>query len=205
MRDRWYGDNRDLVKWGVILHIAREHGIARILQVAYLRPTSWKSLEINGTPQPMPEAVITHFRRVQNITALCRTPRIEVLASEFSDRSTYMTEVTAAVGGARSNRSLVFLDPDTGLAPGKPTLDHVLDTEVRDIWRAMPAGDVLVFYQHETNKAGKPWVQPKREQFEDALGLARGSAKVAWGPDVARDVAFFYCVRDNSAGVSGAA
>ena len=112
---------------------------------------------------------------------------------------------TAAVGGARSNRSLVFLDPDTGLAPGKPTLDHVLDTEVRDIWRAMPAGDVLVFYQHETNKAGKPWVQPKREQFEDALGLARGSAKVAWGPDVARDVAFFYCVRDNSAGVSGAA
>ena len=204
MRDRWYGDNRDLVKWGVLLHLAREYGVARILQVAYLRPTSWESLEIDGTSRPIPEAVTRHFRRIQNITGLSARPRIEVLDCPFSDRSTYMAQVSAAVGGTPCETSLVFLDPDTGLAPKNPTLAHVLEAEVRDIWRAMRPRDVLVFYQHETNKAGQPWVEPKRVQFVSALGPPLGGAKLAWGPKVARDVAFFYCVKDESQEVGAA-
>jgi hypothetical protein len=27
MRDEWYGDKRDLVKWGVLLHLAKQHGV----------------------------------------------------------------------------------------------------------------------------------------------------------------------------------
>lgn len=196
MKDQWYGDKRDLVKWGVVLHIAREYGVARILQVAYLRPSGWASLEINGTSQPIPEVVISHFRRVQNIKGLSARPRIEVLDCHFSGRSAYMAEVSAAVRGAPCETSLVLLDPDTGLAPKNPTLEHVLDAEVAQIWHAMRPRDVLVLYQHETNRAGRVWVEPKRQQFEAALGLPSGCAMLAWGPKVAPDVAFFYCVKE---------
>ena len=69
MREKWYGDNRDLVKWGVLLHLAQDYEVDRILQVAYVRPTTWESLEINGVSKPLPAAVIRHFRRIQTSQA----------------------------------------------------------------------------------------------------------------------------------------
>ena len=57
----------------------------------------------------------------------------------------------------------------------------------------MRPGDVLVFYQHKTNRNRQPWIEPKRVQFEHALGLESGEAKLAWGPTIVCDVAFFYC------------
>lgn len=76
-------------------------------------------------------------------------------------------------------RTIVFLDPDTGLQPTKPSWEHVLDSELASIWAAMPAGHVLVFYQHKTSYNGSPWLEPKRAQFESAVGLEPGASKVA--------------------------
>jgi len=197
MQNRWYGDKRDLVKWGVVLHLAREYKVDRILQVAYLRETTWPQIEIDGEPLEIPKEVIQHFRRVKNIEGLTARPRIEVLDCTFSDRKTYMAAALAAVAATSGKTRLFFLDPDTGLEPRKkPSLDHVLNDEAKDIWGAMRQGDVLVLYQHETNKAGQPWVEDKRGQFESALALPSGCAKLAWGPKVAPDVAFFYCVKN---------
>ena len=52
--------------------------------------------------------------------------------------------------------------------------------------------DILVFYQHRTNRNGQEWIDPKRIQFEDALGLPHGNAKIAHGAKIANDVVFFY-------------
>jgi hypothetical protein len=68
----------------------------------------------------------------------------------------------------------VFLNPDTGLEPEKPSFEHVLESEFSVIWRALDTGDVLVFYQHQTNRNGQPWIHPKKLQFESAIGLASG-------------------------------
>ena len=40
MRDWWYGDKRDIVKWGAILVLARKQSINTVLQVALYRPDS---------------------------------------------------------------------------------------------------------------------------------------------------------------------
>jgi hypothetical protein len=40
------------------------------------------------------------------------------------------------------------------------------------------------------------WNDAPHEQFEDALGLVRGAAKVAQGRSIAGDVAFFYRGRE---------
>jgi hypothetical protein len=37
MRDKWYVDNRDLVKWGILLRLAERYAAKHILQVLYYR------------------------------------------------------------------------------------------------------------------------------------------------------------------------
>lgn len=59
----------------------------------------------------------------------------------------------------------------------------------------MSPGGLLALYQHKTNRSDTPWIEPKRTQFESALGLVPGSAKVAHGGSIANDVVFFYCQR----------
>jgi hypothetical protein len=204
LKDQWYGDNRDLVKWGVLLRLAAIYRAGKIIQVAYSRPSHWDALDIDGKSHPLPRPVIEHFRDIRNIVRLTTDPEIQVVVSAFSNRPAYSEEVLEIVAEPSGPARIVFLDPDTGLAPRKPDLAHVLDEEVTDIWKSMRKGDVLVFYQHQTNRNGKPWIEPKREQFERAIGQARGTAKVAHAPAIARDVVFFYA-RKNLTRRSGTA
>lgn len=69
---------------------------------------------------------------------------------------------------------------------------HILEPELGEVWNVLLQGDVLVFYQHQTNRNGQPWVGPKQSQFEHVLGLPAGEAMVARAEEIARDVVFFY-------------
>jgi len=86
----------------------------------------------------------------------------------------------------------VFLDPDTGLAPKNASVKHVTDAEVKDFWSALAPRDVLVLYQHQTNRSGAPWIQDKRKQFASAIDFPLSCVKVAKGKSIAHDVAFYY-------------
>jgi len=59
----------------------------------------------------------------------------------------------------------------------------------------MPKGDLLVFYQHRTNRNGKPWIQPKKTQFARTLGLLPDDVGVGQGPQIASDVVIFFARR----------
>jgi hypothetical protein len=197
MRDEWYGDKRDLVKWGVLLHLAKQHGVKKILQVAYLRPSTYGMLEIDGESHEVPEPVLGHFRCIGNIKDL-KVPglEIELLEMPLDDRASFARHVALAIESmAGDGPNLVFLDPDTGLQPQRPNLTHVLDEELAAVHASLAPGDLLVLYQHETNRRGQPWVSEKREQFENVLGLPRGTAKVASGSEIAGDLALYYCVK----------
>ena len=197
MRDQYYGDKRDLIKWGVLLHLAEEYGLQRIIQVAYLRATSWGKLEIDGKEYPLPERVTHHFRNVRNIRYLTDDPVIQVLDSPFSDRDTYLSEILSAVGATHGANCLLSLDPDTGSEPrSRHDWEHVLDSEINEIWGALRDGDVLVCYQHQPNRNGQEWIKPKRAQFARALAVNCDAVKVGKAEQIARDVVFFYCLKN---------
>ncbi len=199
MRDKWYSDNRDLVKWGVLLQLAELYDMATILQVAYYRSPSWDGIEIDGRAYQLPLEVVSHFRSIKNIKALRSNARVRVLVDPYQDRARYLQRILMATRKL-PRPAIVFLDPDIGLEPrSKPRLEHVLETELREIWHALRPGDLLVLYQHQTNMAGRPWVPEKKEQFEKAIGLKSGGSKLAQGKEIARDVAFFYSQRLDSA------
>lgn len=63
MKDRWYADNRDLVKWGVLLRLADAFEVQRIVQLAFYRSSTFGQINIDGQEQDLPAEVISHFTR----------------------------------------------------------------------------------------------------------------------------------------------
>ena len=192
MRDRWYADNRDLIKWGVLLRLAVSFEAPRILQLAFYRPSEFGQLVIDGQAHNIPEEVIAHFRNVRTIGSISSEIRVTVFDPVFEDRPTHLQAVLALLPAFGRERCIVFLDPDTGLGPQNPSLDHVLNDEARTIWTNMKNGDVFAFYQHQTNRAGQPWIEPKRSQLAEALQVQPDAIKMAQAPDIANDVVFFF-------------
>lgn len=192
MRDAWYADSRDLVKWGVLLRLAGIFEAGRVLQIAYYRPAQFGQLVIDEKRYDIPEGVIAHFRNLRNTANIGSKVRVTVFDPVFQDRTDHQQAVLALLPAFAHERCIVFLDPDTGLEPQNPTFDHVLGPEARAIWNAMKSGDVFAFYQHQTNRAGQPWIEPKRLQLAKAIAVSERALKIAGGPDIAQDVVLFY-------------
>ena len=175
-----------------MLRLAGIFEAARIIQLAFYRPSEFGRLVIDGREQDLPEEVIAHFRNLRTIGGLGSKVRVTVFDPVFEDRAAHLQAVLALLPAFGQERCIVFLDPDTGLEPRTPDLDHVLSSEARSIWDAMKPGDVFAFYQHQTNRAGQPWIEPKQAQLAVALGVPIQAVKIANGPRIAQDVVFFY-------------
>ena len=195
MRDTWYADNRDLVNWGVLLRLAERFDAVRILHVAFYRESEFASLVIDGQQVDVPQSVIAHFRDLRAVAAMRSKVRITVFDPIFDDREAYLQSLTAIQTAFARERCLVFLDPDTGLEPRNPGLEHVLAGEASVIWGNLKPGDVFAFYQHQTNRAGQEWIEPKRLQLAQALGVPLDVLKIATAPAIAQDVAFYFAQR----------
>jgi hypothetical protein len=191
VRDTWYADNRDLIKWGVLLRLADIFQADRIVHFAFYRPSEFGRLVIDGHEYDIPQEVIAHFRNLRTIGSLGSKVRITVFDPVFEDRATHQQAVLALLPAFRQERCIVFLDPDTGLEPQSPNLDHVLGSEARAIWDGMQGKDVFAFYQHHT-RSGEPWIPPKQAQLAKVLGLPLESVKIANAPQIAQNVVFFY-------------
>jgi hypothetical protein len=157
MRDDWYGDKRDLVKWGCLLRLAQKHEAKTIVQIAFYRATrKWPAIEGLDEPKVIPEAVRAHFRSIRR--GIGTTPYdVVVCRDEFipsrSKREEYTSKVVAEL--SRHKRPLVvLLDPDTGLEPesGKLKPEHVRAVDVTATWQALHDGDVHYLAPGTTKK-----------------------------------------------------
>ena len=193
MKDVWYGDNRDLVKWSVLFRIAERYQTQRIVQIAYYRPSDFAKIVIDDREFDLPSEVTAHFRNIRNIEQIGWSTPVTVFDRVLLDRAEYLNEVVRFVSSFDRERCLVFVDPDTGLQPeSRPGPQHVLESEARTIWDCLKPGDVFVFYQHQTNRRGRQWIDDKKCQLERALGVRYGSLKIAQGQKIARDVVFYF-------------
>jgi hypothetical protein len=206
MRDEWFGDNRDLLKWTILIEIASRYHCERILQVLYRRHSKWGQIKFDGDRIDISTDVIRRFRDCTSIRQLQCEPTIDVLLEEFKDHGLYLESIFAQIGAWGSGRGVAFLDTDTGLQPqdGSRKPEHVLSADILRIWNRLRSGDVLALYQHATRN--KNWREGKRKQLADALGfdeLKYGLVKEAFAvkqpKGIARlpvDVAFFFAQKE---------
>src|SRR5579884_1719309 len=89
MQDIWYGDKRDLIKWGVLLRLADIIQADRIVQLAFYRPSEFGRLVIDGHEHDIPGEVVSHFRNMRNIGSIGSKVRVTVFDPVFRDRNAH--------------------------------------------------------------------------------------------------------------------
>lgn len=190
MRDKYYSDNRDLVKWATLTHIASKYRLQTILQVPYWRPeTAYPHFNFIGNSVVVSGKVWAFFRNIHSITRLEREigVSIAVVETKFDPnrRGDYLSEVKTRIQQAR--RPLVlFLDPDTGLQPTTCRPEHTAIEEIKVLWPDLKLHEWLVLYQHARHSPN--W----RESVADKLSSLCNNmqAHVVRSDDVGKDVAF---------------
>jgi hypothetical protein len=188
MRDCWYGDDRDVVKWSAVLHLARREKMVDVLYVAMYRPDEdWPPLATARGPVALPDEVVRHFRDLDDLqrlgarTGLC----IATVREPFVDRAAYFRRLCERVRKYAAP-VLVLLDPDTGLAPDSGAgPQHVTSDEVAVLFAALRTGDLLACYQHARRQ--KDWRGRARRAFANAPGVPSFEVEMLRS-DLARDV-----------------
>ena len=192
MRNQWYGDHRDLVKWGTLMQLARAHSLRLILQVAYLRLDhdvpliKWECGEEEVGPK-----ILEYFRDIHLIRGLAKSTGIEIevfdrpFAAKLRDE--YTADVVSHIKKITTTPCVILLDPDTGLSTNRSSSAHVTPDQVSTIWSALRPKDWLVVYQHASREMN--WSEKRRAAFEAAC---QGGRFLHFrSPNGAHDVALF--------------
>lgn len=77
MKDTWYGDQRDIVKWATLAHIATRESIQVIVQVPFLRHGTRHVLHTDNGQTTIPTEVWEFFRDVSAVKSLGEDQRPE--------------------------------------------------------------------------------------------------------------------------------
>jgi len=188
VQDTWYGDRRDIVKWGTLAHLVKREALKLIVQVPYLRIGARSQLTTPTGTTEIDVSVWKHFRTVTSVQQLGPAIGCEILviADEFDPRRRQDYSTTLEYQLTKlSVRKAVLLDPDTGLS-AKPKPEHVSIAEVQSAWKALRAGDYLVLYQHAWRN--KRWKSEAQQRFSLACGAT--NTEIFSAPRIASDVVF---------------
>jgi hypothetical protein len=192
MKHQWYGDKRDIVKWIALLSLCHDYKVQRIFQVAMLTPDEpKKAIVINEERScAISDMVWDHFRNLRHIRQLGLSVRIdiEVLDTNFirSSRDDYFEAVVTKIH-QQDDPIIVFLDPDTGIEPSRPSAKHIKVSEIAKLWEALKPSSCLAVYKHRPRKASAGWHIPYKAKLESVCGIRIYTFK----SDIAKDVALF--------------
>lgn len=198
MQTQWYGDKRDLVKWGTLVHLCTEHKLRTIIQVPFLTDGEVShKLSVDNLPCEFPMAVWRHFRDLRHIKRLGRSAglSIRIIPDPFShgQRALYIQRVCRLIHETSKRPKVVFLDPDTGIEPARASKRHVKVAEIELLWWHLCKGDWLVLYQHALRR--KDW--PREQSSKFAAGCKGTRVRTFSCGSIAKDVVFF-CAEKNS-------
>ena len=189
VRNEWYGDKRDFLKWPSVLHLAQREGIRRIVQIAMYTdpgPADPGITTLDGDIvqcQAVAAQVAGHFHRHNNLNGIAALGQhlgidIEVWLEPFTHatRAGYFANVLNEIQGS-TTRTIWFFDPDTGIeTPTQDDARHVRLQELADAFEAMQPGDWLVCYQHARRERG--WRALARTLLANQLGVDEDDVEV---------------------------
>lgn len=191
MQAIWYGDRRDRVKWGALVHWAKKSKLCSIVQVAFFRETLTARLQLQGGEEDIHPVVWDHFSDLQRATSMAPEIgiAISVLDRPFNpgQRSDYINEIIADIAAIKVKPRLIFLDPDTGIEPLRLQTEHVAIADIEQIWGSLDPGEWLAVYQQFDRRP--KWLDRKGAQLRAAC--RPGRLEVITGTRIAADVAMF--------------
>lgn len=194
-----------MVKWGSLVHLAKEQNIDAIFYVAMVTKSNFgPKLVVDGKLYQLDNFVCTHFPRcLDDIQRLGNATGIHIYIESASfireNRSDYFDSVIAKMDGLPSPK-IIFLDPDTGISGKTRTEKHVSSSEISRIWKKLSDCDWLMLYQHSHHS--KTWKDDMKRKFQCSCGADQ--IRVYEGPNISPDVVFFAC-RKSVKGIASSA
>jgi hypothetical protein len=88
--------------------------------------------------------------------------------------------------------ALVFVDPDNGLEVRRPGEKHILYSEVRDLYRRMGNGSILMIYQYFPRRPRQEYLNMRCQELKEKI---TGDWPVCIDDD---EIAFFFLTKDGS-------
>lgn len=201
MQGLWYGDKRDRVKWGALVHLANTKGIRCIIQVAYFRHGTDLKLQTEEGEVPLPIEVWNHFSNLRHIERLGKATGLNIIVLdqylEANKHPNYIHTIVShldEINKEIKGRKIIFLDPDTGIEPEESSgPEHVTKKDLELIWKnGLSQGDVLVVYQHADHT--KKWLFERSKKMFSIC--EETPVKIILGKDIAADVAMLWCLKD---------
>jgi len=198
MREHWFSDHRDLIKWSVLLHLSRQHSLKAIVWVPYLRtevsrPSFFYTQDHTNQLIRVQDNVWRFFRDMSRVRHLVEQENIKLRFVKEDFKSRNRRGYSSIIQGCLQDCDhplLLFLDPDTGLAVNRVNAEHVSGEDVRAAWSFLKRNNWLVLYQHSWRNA--EWLDIARSRFAE---LCDGTPiDIARSQEVANDVAFL-CAR----------
>lgn len=198
MRDLWFSDNRDIVKWAFLVHLARTHKLKTVIQVPYWRPEVMEHKSIIGNQSAaIDDGVWSFFRDIRHAERLgqhCNVA-IKIFREQYghpaSARNMYAQGLSQYLD-ACERPFLLFLDPDTGLEPAKCNITHTSKSEVERSWQDLHSGDWLVFYQHARRELD--WADSVSRQLSKVCGGTH--FEQARSETIGKEVAFLFAKKE---------
>lgn len=195
MRERWFADDRDLVKWTALLRVAEHHEVTRILQVCYAKKEPAPNVTIGEEVFQVRDEVWMFFRDLHRISELGARVGITIgaITEPFDprNRGAYQQIVNSRIRAHRPGPLLLFLDPDTGLEPGKADGKHTAKSELSRYWRELEPGDSLALYQHARRK--QSWDSDVARELSTLCGSSR--VTIAKSNEIGKDVALLFATK----------
>ena len=194
MNRQYFGDTRDLFKYDLVRHIMKSlPELASFTFVPMLTENEEKSGVRKNANSDLDKAFKAGKAGSQNRDLVRNLERLQEIESDleyFSGIQAYFQKDHILIDildrprfthDTREqyfqnlfenfpSRSLIFLDPDTGLEESKPTQKHLLLKEVNKIHDRMDAGSIMMVYQHFPREKHNGYVQRRCKQLFELTG-----------------------------------
>lgn len=195
MNRRYSGDIRDLFKIDLVVHLMNEiPALRRFTFVPMLTEEESGAGGEDGRKKDLGAAVVKGRAGSRNAALLRSMKRLQEINSDTEyfraihdlfDHRRILIRIVEKPLFTHANRqdyfnslflqfptkSLIFLDPDTGLEVKNPTKRHLLFNEVKRVYDRMDDTSVLMIYQHIPRVVREGYIQRRCAELEACTGM----------------------------------
>jgi hypothetical protein len=208
VKNQYFGDNRDLFKYDLVLQIIQAGLVNHFTFIPML--TEPDGTKQGGKIDRSQAKVGTENKELMIFLDGCvREGKrdIEQLKNFFARYAIKMTtyygkdryfshgqrqEYFEQIGDELLSKSLIFIDPDTGLEIQSSSKEHILYSEVKTLYDRMDKHSILMIFQYFPREEHHEYLHHRSEELEE---------KVAGEEPISIDdneILFFFLTRDDS-------
>jgi len=207
MKNQYFGDNRDLFKYDLIWHIMQTGLINHFTFIPMLTEDDdtehgenrdRKKAKAGTENKPLVKFLdkyrVKSKRNIKELEGFFKD-RITIYGKNKYFSHLQRKEYFKQIEDKLLSKSLVFVDPDTGLQVERSGKEHILYCEVKDLYKRMDKNSILMIYQHYPRMRTEKNIQQYFYERSEKLKNIAGDLPIYIDDN---EIRFFFLTKDKS-------